>query len=424
MCGKGLTSEPIGILAAGGEVPVEVAKQIVHNSGSVFIVGIDANTSHDIAIFPHARISLGQLGKMLALFRQHHCRRLVIVGSLSRPDILKLRLDFGVLLNLPAVLSMLKGGDDQVLRRVVVFFEAQGFEVVGIPDVAPGLIADRGTLAGAEPTASEQQDAIVGYELIHKLGPLDIGQAVVIDDGCVRAIEGVDGTDAMLGRLVSAQASLVRRGTLIKAAKPGQELRVDLPTIGPATVAACDKAGLKRITVEAGRSVIVQRETTFAEANRTGIGVWGLPATVKKSAPVNCATPLQAANLACLTSLRAAEKHLADAVKGLAAIRVLQGYNAAPSVIVARQHILAVNVAEPYGAFIERAVSLRQWGGKGRHKREGLMVLSSLGGITGAHLKTLASARFAGLAIERGETVSHELLTIAEYHGLFIVEHA
>jgi len=439
-----VTSNPphghaVGILAGGGEVPVEIADALRRHGKSVYIVAIDAKASPRIGAHAHERISIGQVGRMLALFRHNRCSRLVIAGHLSRPDIFRLRIDFGFFLHLPTILSLLHGGDDYVLRLVIAFFERQGFVVAGIPDLAPELIADEGVLTCTDATECDTREAAYGYELIRKLGPFDIGQAVVVRDGRIIAIEGVDGTDAMLARLAEDHKDeTTAAGTLIKATKPGQELRVDLPTIGTATVAACKKAGLKTIAVEAGRSVIAERDETVDRANRAGIGILGFLAAEDAEDELQTATMApHGATLVCLTRHRATQKHLADAFKGLMAVRTIAAYATCPGVVVARQHILAVNVSEPLNAFVVRAIALRQWGNTRKRKRQGLLVVASLSEVQQIHSQAqmpsrslagfpdlaqgLAEASFAGLAVEDGASVPPEFLAQADRLGLLVL---
>ncbi len=416
-------TKPIGILAGGGQVPVEIADAISRRGDKVYLLAIDANASSLISAYPHDRISIGQIGQMLGLFRHHRCRCLVIAGHLSRPDLSRLRLDLGFFIHLRTILSLLRGGDDGVLRRVIGFFERQDFVVVGIADVAPELLASEGRLTGDEVAGSSMRDVSRGYELIRQLGSFDIGQAVVVRDGKVIAIEGVDGTDAMLGRLAEAggESEAVADGTLIKATKPGQELRIDLPTIGIATVAACKKAGIATIAVEAGRSVIAEREATIELANQNSVSILGFP-VIEDIADLPKKAAANHKSFACLTRHAATHKQLLDAVKGRMAVATVSVHTTQAAVIVARQHILAVNAGEPLEAFIVRATKLRQWGDRRKRKSQGVLVLSSLAEMGDQKsLEALVEARFAGIAINKPESIPPEFLIHADRLGLFVL---
>jgi DUF1009 family protein len=204
----------------------------------------------------------------------------VIAGGVRRPDLWKLRPDLGFFLSLPRIVEMLAGGDDSVLSRVVRFFEAKGIAVRGAHEVAPDLLALAGPAGALSLDRQAQADAELGFAVRAALGPLDAGQAVVIADGKVLAIEGAEGTDAMLARVAGLRAEhtdAAPNGVLAKGPKPGQELRVDMPAIGPRTVEAVAAAGLAAVAVEAGAVLLLDRTEAVEVANARGIAIAGLP---------------------------------------------------------------------------------------------------------------------------------------------------
>ena len=167
---------------------------------------------------------------------------MMIAGTVSRPDLKRLKPDFGVVRYLPDILSMLKGGDDAVLTRLVRFFEKQGLTVKGVGDVAPELLAEAGIAHGVAEYASvgtdhaNDADVTLGFAVLDAVADLDIGQAIAVENGAILAIEGAEGTDRMLARIATLPGRDVAGGVVVKGPKRGQDLRVDMPTVGAETV--------------------------------------------------------------------------------------------------------------------------------------------------------------------------------------------
>jgi UDP-2,3-diacylglucosamine hydrolase len=190
--------------------------------------------------------------------------------------------DLGALKTLPFLLSLGKGGDDHVLSRIVRFFEDKGYRVHGAGDVAPEIMAGVGKLGDKAPSAEDRADIDLAFEVVRALGRFDVGQAAVVIKGHVLAVEAAEGTDAMLARCAELREAGRagrggRGGVLVKAPKPGQEERVDMPTIGPDTVIKAAVAGLAGIAV--GEQVLMaERAATIAAANTYGLFLLGVTA--------------------------------------------------------------------------------------------------------------------------------------------------
>lgn len=268
---------PLGIIAAGGEMPVRLAKDVLATGRGVFIVAI--REFADAALYaglPHAVVRLGAGGALIEAFRNAGVRDLVILGRARRPSLLGLLPDAwmaGALARLGR--DFMTGGDDTLLRGVTRLLEAEGFSVRGAHEVREGLAAPAGLLAGPAPDAAQQADIARGVAVLRALGPVDVGQACVVQQGLVLAVEAIEGTDAMIAR-----AGGLRRegpgGVLVKLPKPGQDLRLDMPTIGPATVAAAAAAGLAGIAIQAGATLLAERAITLREATAHGLFIIGL----------------------------------------------------------------------------------------------------------------------------------------------------
>jgi UDP-2,3-diacylglucosamine hydrolase len=217
------------------------------------------------------------------------CEDIVIIGGVNRPDFSNVRLDLGAIKTLPFILTLGKGGDDHVLSRVVRFFEQKGYRVHGAGDVAPQLLAGEGVLGRKTPSAEDNADIELALRVVGALGRLDVGQAAVVAKGYVLAVEAAEGTDAMLARCAELRASgkagrRSRAGVLVKVPKPGQEERVDLPTIGPETVAKAASAGLAGVAIAAGRVLMAERDATIAAADEHGLFLLGVPLAEREGA--------------------------------------------------------------------------------------------------------------------------------------------
>jgi DUF1009 family protein len=269
---------PLSIIAGGGEVPLIVARAAADAGRSVQIIGLEGEADAGISAFPHHWQKWGQLGRLIDLLRAHGTE-VVIVGSVSgRPDFKSIGLDLGTAKLLPEILSVLAGGDDSVLSGAVKLLEKRGFKVLGAHEVARNLVAEAGCLTRRQPNDKERADALAAAAAAEAIGRLDAGQAAVSVGGHIVALEGSEGTDAMLARVKQLRESKRigwrgRSGVLAKFSKPQQDLRVDMPAIGPRTVDAVAEAGLAGIFVEAGKVMLVERPEIVSRADKAGIFV-------------------------------------------------------------------------------------------------------------------------------------------------------
>ncbi len=390
----------VGILAGGGSLPREIAEHVAARGGGVHIVAISGEADEDFKPFPATMVGWGQIGAMVRALRGAGCRELVIVGSVRRPDLAALRPDLGFWRNLPAILRIIAaGGDDSVLTRVVRFFEAQGFRVVSPGAVAPELIVGSGPLGGVAAPPEAAADVALGFDVVRALGPFDVGQAVVVARGRATAIEGAEGTDAMLARVAEHRSTgdLAEKrvsGVLVKRPKPGQELRVDLPAIGPDTVRRASRAGLAGIAVLAHGVLAVERSALQETADASGLFVQGFddrgPSDAKE-APAHL-------QVVPLSRRQPNAAQAADATKGAGVLAALAPLTASRAAVVARGHVLAVESGEGAAAVLSRAGGLRQWGRRRLSRRSGVAVLSVEGDLPSL-VSAAAEVGLAGLAV-------------------------
>ena len=273
----------LGILAGGGALPLVVAAEAMAAGRSVHILAIDGFFGDTAsAPCPVTPVGLGQVGGILDAIKRQNITALVIAGHVDRPEIAKLKLDFGALLALPKLATLMLGGDNHLLTTIIRFFEAKGVAVVGADEIAPGLLAGGGQIGRVRPSSENEADLKRGFEIARALGALDIGQAAVVSKGYTLAVEAAEGTDALLERVANLRRAKnrlngKRHGVLVKRAKPGQDRRVDLPTIGPRTVELAAAANLAGIGVHAGHVLLVERERLVALADAAGLFVTGVP---------------------------------------------------------------------------------------------------------------------------------------------------
>ena len=264
----------LGILAGAGELPVRIIERCKATGREVFVIAFEDQTPPaTVAGVPHAWVRLGAAGRAVELLHGAGARELVLAGRIHRPSLAALRPDaWGARFMVKAAMM----GDDGLLRALVAEMERrEGFRVVGVDELLPEALAPEGVLGAHRPDARAQADIERGFEVAHGLGALDVGQAVVVQQGLVLAVEAIEGTDAMIARA----ACLAREGeggVLVKVRKPGQERRADLPTIGVTTVQAAAAAGLKGVAIEAGATLVVGRDEVTRAADDAGLFVIGV----------------------------------------------------------------------------------------------------------------------------------------------------
>ncbi|KIZ40837.1 MULTISPECIES: UDP-2,3-diacylglucosamine diphosphatase LpxI [Rhodopseudomonas] len=277
-------SSPVGVIAGGGVLPFAVADSLLARDITPTLFALRGFCDPErVARFRHHWISLGQFGRLKRLLRAENCRDLVFIGSLVRPSLLHVRFDWGTVRVLSGILAAYRGGDDHLLSSIGRIFERDGFRLVGIKDVAPDLLMPPGSLTHTTPDAGQLADIAKARAVLAALGPFDIGQGAVVIDGHVVALEDIGGTDALLANVARLRASgaiqaRIRRGVLVKAPKSGQDLRFDLPTLGPRTIEGVAAAGLAGIAVVAGNTLVADSQMTIEAADRAGLFITGLTA--------------------------------------------------------------------------------------------------------------------------------------------------
>jgi hypothetical protein len=271
----------LGIIAGGGALPRRVRESCLAAGRSAFLLAIEGEADNETIKAADARVGLGAIGRTVALLKEARCDDVVLVGRVRRPDFRNLKLDWRGALLLPKVVAAARQGDDALLRVLGKVLEDEGFRLVGVNDAVKGFLAPQGLLGAVAPTQEQREDIAKGTRVLNALGAFDIGQAIVVCEGHVLAIEAAEGTDLMLKRCAELPeawrgAPGTRRGVLVKLPKPGQESRLDLPVIGTETLENAARAGLAGIAVAAGGALLVEHAAITRRADALGLFILGL----------------------------------------------------------------------------------------------------------------------------------------------------
>lgn len=264
----------LGIIAGGGGLPAKLIEACRRDRRPFFVLGFKGQT--DMGLMQgvdHAWSKLGATAEAIGILKDQAVDTLVMAGNIRRPSLAEMKPDLRTL-QVFARLGFKGLGDDKLLRAVAGELEKEGFTVVGAHEIEPGLLTPEGILGAAVPSNEARADIEHGITVTKALGQLDAGQAAVVQQGIVIGIEAVEGTDALLERCRKHRRK-GRGGVLVKSCKPQQDQRIDLPAIGLRTVRKAYEAGLEGIAVEAGASILLDREAVIEAADKLGLFVTG-----------------------------------------------------------------------------------------------------------------------------------------------------
>jgi DUF1009 family protein len=273
---------PLAMIVGGGAIPIAVAEAVMRGGRRVVMFPV-RGWADPAAVerFPHHWIAAVQAGRFMRYARAEGCRDVVFIGTAVRPPFYSLRVDWMALRLLPRVFRSYRGGDDHLLSGVARIFEDHGFRIVGAHQVAPNILISEGPIGSIQPAAHDRDDIARGLALLRAIGPFDVGQAAVVAANHVLAVEAAEGTDNMLARIAELRergriSTAKGVGVLVKAPKPGQDRRFDLPAIGPKTVEAAARAGLAGIAVVAGSTIIAEPAEVARAADKARLFVYGI----------------------------------------------------------------------------------------------------------------------------------------------------
>lgn len=264
---------PVGLIAGAGDLPERLAAHLSMSDKPIFVIALRGFASPTLlACHPGAELAMGEIGKAIRLLGEAGCREIVFAGAVRKPKIASLKFDSHGASLIPQLAAAAAKGDDALLRVVLGAFEKAGFTVIGADDVLADLLAPAGVMSRCAPDDADWKNIKAAAAAALELGARDEGQGAVARNGTIIALEGPEGTNAMLAQLPKTASP---RGVLVKRPKPQQERRIDLPTIGPDTLRNAAAAGLAGVAVEAGGALLIDRELTIEAADAAGLFLVG-----------------------------------------------------------------------------------------------------------------------------------------------------
>ena len=277
------------MIAGGGALPLRAAAAARARGEALYVIRLAGAADPALEAWPGEDCAMGEAGRILRLLKENDCDAVVFAGVVKRPDFKSLKVDWRGAALLPKVLAAAARGDGALLSVLVETVEAEGMFVIGAEEVVSEVVAETGPMGAYAPDKEDLGDLGKAARIIAALGPFDVGQAAVVAAGHALAVEAAEGTDAMLdrcaalraasqgggGRPGEAAAETARCGVLMKRPKPGQELRIDLPVIGPETIRRAQAAGLRGVAVEAGVAIVIDRDEVVRLADEAGLFVYG-----------------------------------------------------------------------------------------------------------------------------------------------------
>jgi UDP-2,3-diacylglucosamine hydrolase len=271
----------VALVAGSGALPVEVAARLAGAGHAPFVFVVEGEAAEaDFAGYAATTMRVEQFGRFMPTLRRVGASHLVMAGGIARrPSLRRIEWRPGLIRLLPRMVAALARGDDGLLRAILDHVEQSGIKVLGVHEIVPDLLAPEGVMTERRPKRRDEADIMAAFSAAAAIGRLDVGQAAIAVGGRAVALEGIEGTDGLLERMavMRGHGRLAGRkgGVLAKCAKPDQELRADLPAIGPGTVEGAHAAGLAGIAVEAGRTFVLDYGQVVARANELGLFVVG-----------------------------------------------------------------------------------------------------------------------------------------------------
>ncbi len=270
----------LAILCGDGGFPLEVAADARRAGREPFLIGVIGSSDPGIEAYPHVWVRMGEVGKLFGALKARGVAEMAMVGAMRRPEFSDLRLDWGAVRRAAELAQLFRRGDNGLLTGLAAIFEREGVRIVGVHEVAPRLVAPAGLLGARAASPEDEADIAFGTRLLTALSDFDAGQCAIVAANRVLAIEAAEGTDAMLKRVAEMRQSGRLRhsgpaGVLVKTPKRGQDLRLDMPAIGPDTIAGAARANLRGVALAAGAVLVAGRDRCVREADAAGLFVIG-----------------------------------------------------------------------------------------------------------------------------------------------------
>lgn len=266
----------LGIVAGGGALPKQIISWCQNHQIPYYALAIQGNANPDIFTpdMAYEWIRIGQAGTGFKRFKEEGVKEIILIGTIKRPTLSELIPDLRTTAFF-ARIGTKSLGDDGILRALIKEIEHEGMRVIGIQEIIPELLVKEGLLTKKKPDKEDEEDIRRGVEVAETLGKLDVGQSVVVQQGLVLGVEGIEGTDKLIERCSNYQRK-GKAAILVKMRKPQQDLRIDLPTIGTNTIENAHKYGLKGLAIHAGNTLIVNEQEVINLANKYGLFIKGI----------------------------------------------------------------------------------------------------------------------------------------------------
>jgi DUF1009 family protein len=265
----------IGLIAGEGDLPENIITECLKSGREIFVISIGNKTPASLTKVPHIILGIASVGKAIKTLRSENVQNIIFAGGLKRPKLAALRPDTGSVKLMAQISKAKLIGDNSLLSIIIKFFENAGFKVLGAEEILNNLLMPAGIIGKIKPNKSAIKDIETGSGIASSIGNLDIGQSIIIQNGVVIGVEAVEGTDALMERCKKLQYDNAG-GILVKMKKPMQDKRIDLPTIGAATIINAHKAGLQGIAVEAGGALIIDKASVIKKADELGLFIVGV----------------------------------------------------------------------------------------------------------------------------------------------------
>jgi len=271
----------VTILAGGGQLPLLLVRELEQKEIPYKLIAFRGFAERQTCKAANAVVHLLDLTRIRNHLEQWQSEKVTLVGDITRPNASALLSAFSLVANYTWVKEVISKGDDNLLRGAVTLLESWGCRIIGVHELMPEIMASAGILGQITPIEEDHRTLMTGFDILDALSPFDIGQALVLTGERVLAMEGPEGTDQMLKRVKRLQKrsffskKIILRGALVKTAKKGQDLRFDMPAIGPRTIRNVWAAGLHGIAVGSGSTLIVNKQETITTANQLGIYLLG-----------------------------------------------------------------------------------------------------------------------------------------------------
>ena len=271
-----MSNAKLALISGGGALPVEIARYLKCAQRPYTVIRIEGLSDAELDAHPGHTLGLGDFARLFEILTTEQIKAVTMCGYVQRPDFDAMQKDQ----HLQSIQSAGRGGDDSLLRQVAKVIASQGYHIEGAHEANPDLLIGSGLQAGPDPSPEVMEDAQEAVRVAAAIGALDIGQAVVVAGRITLAVEAQEGTQAMLGRIATLNPTLRgtlanRKGVLAKLAKPIQDLRLDMPTIGLQTIEDAASAGLCGIVAKSHALLIVDKPAVFARASELGIFIYG-----------------------------------------------------------------------------------------------------------------------------------------------------